>query len=130
MSIKRLNPAEKAEAISNAWEQEAPEATFAGMTLAQFRNATKASADHRADKQATKQLLRGKREAVITADVDTRKANNRVLAAIIADPEFGDDCPLYAATGRTPASQRKSGKTNKTNGNGNGTSTDPTPHPM
>jgi hypothetical protein len=118
--MKRLNTAQKAEAIANAWEDHAPDAKFAGMTVTQFRNATKPSTDGRSQKASLRSQLRGSIEQVVTSDAGTRKTNNQVVSAIRGDPSFGPDSPLYAAAGFVTDSLRKSGKTNKKNGNGNG----------
>jgi hypothetical protein len=40
-----------------------------------------------------------------------------VVAAVLADPNYGSDSPLLAAMSYVTRSARKTGKTNKTNGN-------------
>lgn len=120
MKRKSKNAAAKAETIADAWEEYAPDAKFAGMTSVQYRNATKPSSDSRSEKALLHSQLRAKHELVVTSDAATRKINKQVVAAIVGDPDFGPDSPLYAAAGYVPDSLRKSGKTNKHNGNGNG----------
>jgi hypothetical protein len=118
--MKRLNAAQKAETIAKAWEDHAPDAKFAGMTVTQYRNATKPSSDSRSQKASLRSQLRGSVEHTVTSDTTTRRTNKQVVGAIVGDPNFGPDSPLYAAAGYVPESLRKSGKTNKANGNGNG----------
>jgi hypothetical protein len=123
MPRKSKDAAAKAEAIAKAWEDLAPDAKFAGLTVTQYRNATKPSADGRSQKASLRSQLRGSIEQVVTSDADTRKTNIQVVSAIKGDPNFGPDSPLYAAAGYVPDSLRKSGLTKKNgNGNGNGNS--------
>ena len=123
MATKSRIPAQKAKVIADAWEELAPDATFAGMSLAQFRNKTKASQDARDERSSLRARQRGKREEVASADSVTRKANKQVVAAVVADATHGSDSALYAAMDYVTDSQRQTPK-RKSNGNGNGQ-----PHP-
>ena len=123
MPRKSRNPVTRAQTIADAWEQFAPDATFAGMTLTQYRNRTKPSFDVRDEHSALRAQQRGKREEILGADDITRLANKQVAAAVRADPTHGSDSPLLAAMDYVTDSMKKSGKTNR-NGNGNGQ-----PHP-
>jgi hypothetical protein len=124
MSVNKQNAADRAQAIADSWEEYAPTAKFAGMTLAEYRTATQGSTQGRKDKGSLKMQVKGKTELIVVSDSNTRQVNKKVVAAVIADPAFGDDCPLYAAIGLVPASQRASGLT-RHNGNGNGNSQPP-----
>src|SRR5436309_752296 len=119
MKPNQHNAGQRAQAIAIAWGKYAKDAKFAGMTLDQFNAATGGSTQGREDHVELKAALKGQREAVRVSDGNSRRLNKKVVAAVIADPDFGDDCPLYAAIGLVPASVRASGLTRK-NGNGNG----------
>ena len=113
--------------VATAWNDHAADAEFAGMTLAQFRTATKASSDTRDALVSLTAQRRAKRDERDSVDAVSRDAVQRVVAAVRSDPDHGPDSPLLAAMGYVTRSARKTGKTNKTNGNGqvngNGNST-------
>jgi hypothetical protein len=62
--------------------------------------------------------LRAKRDERAAADTVSRDTNQRVVAAVKADPDHGPDSSLLAAMAYVTSSNRKTGKTNKKNGNG------------
>ena len=115
-----------ADLVATAWNDHAADAEFAGMTLAQFRTATKASADTRDALVSLSAQRRAKRDERDSVDLASRDTIQRVVAAVKSDPDQGLDSPLLAAMGYVTRSARKTGKTNKTsangqvNGNGNG----------
>jgi hypothetical protein len=110
-----------ADIICSAWEDHAPNATFAGMTLAQFKSTTQPSTDTRSDLVSITAQRRGKADARNQADAVSRDAIQRVVAAVRSDPNYGPDSPVLAAMSYVTRSARKTGKTNKTNGNGQAT---------
>jgi hypothetical protein len=103
----------KLDNVLNAWETNAADKSFGGMTLAQFKAAVKPSFDARS---AIKQL-----ESQLTVALDARDDADKVSAPLIqkvvngvkGDPAFGEDSALYEAMGYIRKSERKSGKTNK-----------------
>ena len=103
----------KIERMENAWEQLAPNKSFGGMTLAEFRTFTAPSKAARArladlDAQTTEaQADRdgGDSVALVKAEL--------VVNGVRADPTEGPDSPLYEAMGYTRKSERKSGLTRK-----------------
>ena len=107
-----------ADLVATAWDDHAADAEFAGMTLTQFRTATKASSDTRDALVSLTAQRRAKRDERDSVDAASRDAVQRVVAAVRSDPDHGPDSPLLAAMGYVTRSARKTGKTNKTNGNG------------
>jgi len=105
--------AEDTQAIIDAWDELAPTATFAGMTLVQFKAAVQPSFDSRdkitdleTDLEA-EQVNRGK------VDVTTLQTNSDVVKSVVADKNFGDDSALYERMGYVRKSVRASGLTRK-----------------
>jgi len=102
--------------MHRAWKEQAPEAEFAGKSLADLEAAITAleqiSEDLRIRDQARSAALR------------TRDAKKKELAGIIrviargveGHPAHGDDSPLYRAMGFVPFSERGSGLTRKSAG--------------
>ena len=107
-----------ADLVATAWNDHAPDVEFAGMTLAQFRTATKASSDTRDALVSLVAQRRAKQDERNSVDLASRDTVQRVVAAVRSDPDHGPDSPLLAAMGYVTRSARKTGKTNKTNGNG------------
>ena len=113
---QRRRPGRKAEDMHRAWKEQAPEAEFAGKSLADLEAAITAleqiSEDLRIRDQARSAALR------------TRDAKKKELAGIIrviargveGHPAHGDDSPLYRAMGFVPFSERGSGLTRKSAG--------------
>jgi len=120
MSLHVKQTAGRLQQIATGWEIVAPEATFAGMTLTQFRNRVKPSLDSRDELAAIHSQRRAKKDERDDADRSSREAMELVVNAVKGDPNFGPDHPLLEAMGYVRKSARKSGLTKKTNGNGNG----------
>lgn len=98
------------------WKEQAPEAEFAGKTLAELETAL-------ADLQTSTQDLKIKDQAR-SAAVKTRDDKLKSLATLLrvivkgvqGHPQFGEDSPLYRAMGFVPFSERGSGLTRKGTG--------------
>lgn len=104
---------EKIERMLNAWETLAPDKTFGGMTVTQFRAATKPSLDARAlleDLEAQTTQATNNRD---TADEVSLEKAQLVVAGVLADPTEGPDSALYESFGYTPKRERKSGLTRR-----------------
>lgn len=104
---------EKIERMLNAWETLAPDKSFGGMTLTQFREAAQPSLATRAriddlDAQI-KQAIADREEADEAFLTKAQLAVNGVLA----DATEGPDSAIYEAFGYTPKRDRKSGLTRK-----------------
>ncbi len=125
MLNKYRDPMVRADVVADAWESVAPDAMFAGLTLAQYRNRVKPSQDARDVFASLRGQARAQRGEISRADAATSLATKQVVSAVRADPVHGSDSPLLAAMDYVTDSQRKSGLTRKSNGNGNGTETAP-----
>src|SRR5436190_4428603 len=95
MKKKPSNPAARATNIADGWEQYAPATVLAGMTSPQYRTATSRSVQGREELRALHTQLRGTGANIRVADAATRKLNRKIVAAIVADPNFGAASPLY-----------------------------------
>jgi|LakMenEpi03Aug12_release.lakeMendotaPanAssembly.Ray.scaffolds.fasta_scaffold681836_2 hypothetical protein len=104
---------EKAGQVSVAWQQHAPAASFAGMTLEQFREKIGASQTTRDKVAAAEADLRGFIAARATADVETRDVVALVVNSIKGSPEFGQNSQLYRACGYVAYGERSSGLTRR-----------------
>ncbi|MCX7010135.1 MAG: hypothetical protein NTY53_23340 [Kiritimatiellaeota bacterium] len=100
--------------LLNAWTKEAPTATFAGMTLAQFKAKVQPSLDARQQNIDLGNDLTTAEDNRDDADKVTMATILLVINAIKGDPNFGEDSPLYDTAGYVRKSERSSGKTNKT----------------
>jgi hypothetical protein len=113
MAISPRETEQKIERMLNAWETLAPDISFGGMTLAQFRAiaAPALAARERIDdlEDQLKQAL-ADREG---ADDDFLEKAQQVVDGVRADPTEGPDSALYEAFGYTRKSERKSGLTRK-----------------
>jgi len=99
----------------NAWETLAPAKSYSSMTLAQFKTAIAPSFDARVlldqlDDQQAKAI--NDRD---TADEVSLALVQRVINAVLADPDEGPDSSVLEAMGRVRQSERKSGLTRKGN---------------
>lgn len=105
--------ADKIDKAAKAWEVLAPDQTFGGMTLAQFktkvqpsleaRDTVKTVANQRVDAQAKR----------AEGDLESQKVLSLVINSIKGDPTHGEDSALYKACGFVPKSERKSGLSRK-----------------
>jgi len=99
--------------LINAWTNEAPAATFAGMTLEQFKTKVKPSLDARQLIIDLNNQLIGATDERDDADKVTMPQVQLVVNAIKGDPNYGEDSALYEEAGYVRKSERLSGKTNK-----------------
>ena len=103
----------KMEQILNAWKTLAPEKSFAGMTLDQFQAKAKPAQDATA---LLEEIDDERLEVINRRDAGFRSFfadADRVVNAVRADPDEGEDSALYEAMGYTRKSDRKSGLTRK-----------------
>ena len=99
--------------ITTAWQTLAPNANFAGMTLAQYQAKVKPSVDARNLIASLKDQLISAETARAKADTVTNPTNQLVVNAVKGDPNYGDDSDLYAAMGYVRKSTRASGLSRK-----------------
>jgi hypothetical protein len=116
MATKRKYPptAERVGIFQAAWREIAPEANFAGMTLAEFEAKTAALAQSVQRLQALDVQYAAELKARAEADTAAREAMRIVVNAVRGDPAYGEDSRLYRAMGFVPLSERQSGLTRKT----------------
>ena len=106
---------EKLLRIINAWETLAPEKSFGGMTLTQFKTLVKRSLDTREDLRVLENQTQSKKIEREDADTESLRAVQLVVNGVIGDPTEGPESDLYAAFGYTRPSERKTGLTRKKN---------------
>src|SRR5579885_867954 len=104
---------EKLNNIIRAWETLAPDKSFGGMTLAQFKEKVKPSFDARDELQALESQVQAKQVARDNADAQSLHLVQLVVNGVVGDPEEGPDSDLYASFGYTRTSDRKTGLTRK-----------------
>jgi hypothetical protein len=107
----------------NAWETLAPNKTFGGMTLAQFKEGVKRSLDAREELRVLESQTQSKQIERDDADTESTRLMQLVANGIVGDPTEGPDSDLYAALGYTRRSERKTGLTRKKKNGGSGGST-------
>jgi hypothetical protein len=106
----------RAERIADAWRRFFPEKTFSGLTLEQFRETLKPCREVRvelAQLASQRKILLFRRRKL---DLAGHPVLLRVVHAVRADPEVGEDDPMYAAMGYVPRNRRrKPGRKRKAN---------------
>ena len=113
MSYISRNIVNRVKVIRAAWRDIAPEATFAGMTLADYEAATEAPLQLRAEMTELRTKLRGMKASQTDVDQAANELSDLVVNSIKGTPGFGQDSPLYSAFGFVRKSDRKSGLTRK-----------------
>ena len=115
MATKRKYPptAERVGIFQAAWREIAAEASFAGMTLAEFETQTAPLAQSIQRLQALDAQYAAELKARDKADAAVRETLRIVVNAVRGDPAYGEDSRLYRAMGFVPLSERQSGLTRK-----------------
>jgi hypothetical protein len=116
-------PKSTLEKLDNAiqkWEALAPDKSFGGMTLAQFKTKVQPSFDTREALRALESQTQSKRIERENADAESLRLLNLVVNGVVGDPEEGPDGDLYEALGYTRTSQLKTGLTRKKKKNDSG----------
>jgi hypothetical protein len=114
--------ARKAAQVSTAWEQIAPDAEFAGMTLPAFKTAIGESF---AIRERLAQLEADQSANLARRTVADAATNNRlklVVNSVKGHPSYGENSDLYRAMGYVTAADKASGLTRK---NANQSPTEP-----
>ena len=107
--------AAKLQTLISAWQHLAPDAKFGGMTLQQFKDATKPSFDTRDQIRTVEDQLAALLNQRAAADTASMEKSTLAVNGVIGDPNFGPDSGLYEAMGYVRKSARKSGLTRKKN---------------
>ena len=105
--------ARRAAQVSTAWEQIAPEAEFAGMTLAAFKTAIGESfviRERLAQLEADQSANLARRTV---ADAATNNRVKLVVNSVKGSPSYGENSDLYRAMGYVTAADKASGLTRK-----------------
>jgi len=98
-------------AVVAGWEENAADATFGGLTLAQFKAKVKPSLDARAGIETLNRQIDGVRVERDNADVVSEEIANNVVNSVKGDPAYGENSALYASFGYIRKDDRKSGLT-------------------
>ena len=102
-------------AVIAGWEEHAADASFGGLTLAQFKAKVKPSLDARAEIENLDRQLAGFRVDRDNADVVSEEIAASVVNSVKGDPSFGENSALYASFGYIRKDDRKSGLTRTAN---------------
>lgn len=91
--------------VCSAWANYAPEGKFGGMSIAEFKYQCAQSVATREQNAFTKLQQAGAIGDRDKAEPAIRKLNNRIIGALIADPDHGKSSPFWGAIGYkvTPA---------------------------
>lgn len=104
---------EKLDRMIKAWETLAPDETFAGMTLPQFKAAVQPSYTARDEIAALEAQVNGKlAQRDVSDKVSVQKAQ-AVVNAVLASETHGPDSALYESFGYVRQSEKKSGLTQR-----------------
>lgn len=113
MSLSPKQSEQKMSQIITAWQTLAPDKSFGGMTLTQFKAAAKPAQDA----IAALQEIEDRRTQALNQRDDAFVALfgkvELVVNGVRADPTEGPDSALYEAMGYTRKSERKTGLTRK-----------------
>ena len=99
--------------LIKAWETLAPDASFGGMTLTQFKAAVKPSFDQRDIIDTLNNQMTAALDNRDDADAVTLAASQKVVKGVVGDPNYGDDSHLYEAMGYVHKSERATGLARK-----------------
>jgi hypothetical protein len=106
--------ARKVDQVVTAWEQIAPDAEFAGMTLAAFKSAVAESFTTRERAAELEAELSANLARRAIADAIANEKLKLVVNSVKGHPTYGENSDLYRAMGYVTAADRASGLTRKT----------------
>ena len=113
MTISNQSFLDKISLFRTSWREAAEEASFAGLTLAQFETATADSLTVRSEIEVLKLQLKAKRTERSNIDLVTQDVLELVVNSVRGTADFGVNSPLYRNLGYTRKMDRGTGKTNK-----------------
>jgi hypothetical protein len=99
--------------VAHAWETLRPAKSFAGMTLEQFKAVIQPSFDARAEIKKLEKQIVAQQDIRDKADIESMKAQAKVVKAVVGDVDEGDDGELYETMGYVRKSERASGLSRK-----------------
>ena len=101
------------DAIISAWRQIAPEQSFSGMTLAQYKTLSQGVFEVRNRIGETNAMLSAQNQELKMADDTLREIQRTIINAVRGHLQYGENSPMYRALGYTPFNRRESGLTRK-----------------
>jgi hypothetical protein len=113
MSLSSRKTLERIEAFLHAWSKLRAGKSFGGVTLEQSIALIQPSRDVRAEIAEAELRLQSANARRVTVDRASMKLMERVINAVKADPEEGDDGDLYEAMGFVRRSVRDRGLTRR-----------------
>ena len=111
--MKKVNPKvslERITTVKRVWGTLRPNSSFYGMTLAQFNEKVQESLDTRAELETIDEHRNATAVRRDDADAASMDLIKRIVNAIKADPNEGEDGEVYAALGYVRKGQRASGR--------------------
>ena len=113
MPVSSKDALEQMNDVTQAWSNLRAGKSFAGLALEQYLGEIKPSHDVRAEIAATEVQLQSLRARRVTVDEASLKVVQRIVNAVKADPEEGDDGELYVAMGYVRKRDRDKGLTRR-----------------
>ena len=95
--------------VVSAWEELAPSAQFAGLSLAQFKAKVQPSFDTRTELETLETQIKATRQSRKNADAVSNEDALNVVNGVRSTPGYGENSALYKAMGYIPKNDRKSG---------------------
>ncbi len=113
MPISSKDALVKMDNVTQAWSKLRPGKSFGGLMYDQYLTAIKPSHDVRAEIAECEVRLQSAQARRVTVDEASLKVAQRIVNAVKADPEEGDDGELYVAMGYVRKRDRKTGLTQR-----------------
>jgi hypothetical protein len=113
MAVSAKKALAKINDVDHAWSKLRAEKAFGGLSLEQYQLAVKASHDVRRDIAESEVRLQSSHARRVTVDEASLRIVQRVINAIKADPDEGDDGELYVAMGYVRKRDRGTGLTRR-----------------
>jgi len=104
----------KINVVLNVWKNQAPDATFAEMTQAEFEAAMKPVLDAQQRLKDLALEMEVCRKQLANLSAEGYDVSLRVVDGVKANPAYGNNSPVYAAMGYIAKLERQSGRTWKT----------------
>jgi hypothetical protein len=113
MAVSSKDALEQITDVSHAWSNLRAGKSFGGLPLETFLGEIKPSYDVRAEIAAAEVQLQSLRARRVTVDEASLKIVQRIVNAVKADPDEGDDGELYVAMGYVRRRDRDKGLTRR-----------------
>jgi hypothetical protein len=116
MQTFRKNPGrvvKRVEKILSAWQSQAPEDSFYGMSLQEFEDVVRSTKEVRERLEVLKRETLALIQNRALLDKKCHALANGVVFAVRADPQHGADSPLYSLMGYVLESDKRPGRPRK-----------------